>query len=299
MSTGVDRRRPFAVFGGTGFLGRRVVSRLLRDGCRVRMVSRTPGAFDGMAGVETVVADIRDAAAVQRAVTGSGAVVNAVSLYAERNGLTFEEIHVHGARRLAEQAARASVPRLVHVSGMGSDPWSSDRYIRARGRGEAAVCEGFGAPVLLRPAPMIGAGGGLLSSLLQLVNLPVVPLFGRGDTRLAPAVAEDVAAAVAHAMQYGGPEGPYQLAGPRSYTYRELVAVVAEAKSRKPFMVPVPFPVWSGLARLAEWLPEPPLTRHQVALMRHDKVAAGKGLPALGVTPRPLEDVLENTAAGT
>ena len=73
------------------------------------------------------------------AVAGAFGVVNAVSLYVERGSETFHAVHVEAARRVAAQAQRAGVERLVHISGIGSDPASSSLYIRKRGEGELAA----------------------------------------------------------------------------------------------------------------------------------------------------------------
>ena len=110
------------VFGGTGFLGRRLVQRLVADGARVRVAVRHPEAARsalGAAGLEAVTvlrADVRDRASVAAAIAGADAAVNAVSAYVETAGVTFEAVHVHGAETAAREAA-AAVGRFVLVSG--------------------------------------------------------------------------------------------------------------------------------------------------------------------------------------
>src|SRR5258705_1960661 len=81
-------------------------------------------------------ADINDEGQVAAAIAGSYGVVNAISLYRERGRETFHPMHVRAAERLARQAQRAGVARLVHVSGIGADVRSGSRYIRSRGEGE-------------------------------------------------------------------------------------------------------------------------------------------------------------------
>jgi hypothetical protein len=75
------------VFGGTGFLGRRIVRHLLDHGFQVRIASRYPGwvgsASRADAGPETTKADIHDETTVAAALFGADGAVNAVSLYVE------------------------------------------------------------------------------------------------------------------------------------------------------------------------------------------------------------------------
>src|SRR5450631_737937 len=98
-------RGKVTVFGGTGFLGHRVVQRLLERDFSVRVASRHPERTaalfpDVQLGIESIHADINDdrsvaaAAAVAAAVAGVEGVVNAVSLYVERGQETFHSVHV-------------------------------------------------------------------------------------------------------------------------------------------------------------------------------------------------------------
>ena len=306
---GPGRGRTVAVFGGTGFLGRRVVRRLLGYGFRVRVASRHPERApppppgpDG-AGAEAVGADVRDEAAVASALAGASAAVNAVGLYAERGGRdTFRAVHVEAAARIARLARAAGVQRLVHVSGIGADPASASGYIRARGEGEAAVREAFPGATLVRPSVMFGPDDRFLTTLARLLrSLPVYPLFGRGRTRLQPVHVEDVAEAIARIVAGAAGAGHpcYELGGPRVYSYAELLRVVADRTGARARLVPVPFALWEALAFLAGFAPGAPLTRGQVALMRRDNVASSglPGLRELGVAPAALEDVVPAVAA--
>src|SRR5215471_19638218 len=126
------------VFGGTGFLGRRVVRHLREAGDTVRIASRHPGPVENN-GVEQIVTDVHDTRSVEAAVAGADGVVNTVSLYVEHGSETFWSVHVEGAAQVARAARRAGVKRLVHLSGIGASTTSASRYIRSRGEGEEAV----------------------------------------------------------------------------------------------------------------------------------------------------------------
>jgi uncharacterized protein YbjT (DUF2867 family) len=289
--------RIVTVFGGTGFLGRRVVEALARRGCTVRVAARRPERSGETAGnVRRMTVDVRDGRAVARAVEGAAAVVNAVSLYRESRNVSFSEIHVDAARRVAESAREHNVPRLVHLSGIGSDPGSSSPYIRARGEGEVAVRDAFTAATLFRPSAMFGPDDPLITALLHVTRLPVVPLFGHGNTRLQPVFVGDVAEAAARLVTgHAYPEPIYELGGPDVFTYRELVGLTLRATGRRRPLVPVPFAVWEAMAAGAQLLASPPITEEQVALMKKDNVANGDlpGLGTLGIEPRQLEAELK------
>jgi uncharacterized protein YbjT (DUF2867 family) len=283
------------VFGGTGFLGRRVVRHLRESGAALRIASRHPGRTEGD-GVERIAADAHDVRAVEAAVAGADGVVNAVSLYVERGSATFRSVHVEAAARVASAARRAGVKRLAHLSGIGADAASSSPYIRSRGQGEAVVQAAFPGAVIIRPAVMFAPDDGFLTTILWLLRLlPAYPMFGDGRAKLQPVYADDVAAAIAQVLrQSETPHRLYELAGPRVYSYAELLRTIAREAGLRPVLMRVPFALWYALAGFAEILPRPPLTRNQVELMQVDTVASDRpGFRELGISPRSLEEELE------
>jgi uncharacterized protein YbjT (DUF2867 family) len=295
--------RSVAVFGGTGFLGRRIVRHLLDHSFAVRVISRhrqqnASGTGDQTSRIKSVRADVNDEESVAAAVAEAFAVVNAVSLYAERGDQTFASVHVEAAARVARHAQQSGARRLVHVSGIGADPASGSRYIASRGQGEVAVRREFPAAVIVRPAVMFGSDDAFLTPLMRLMRiLPVFPMFGRGGTRLQPSWVEDVGEAIARVLNAPAPEGDYELAGPQIYTYESLLRTVGEYCGFRRVFLPVPFAWWQGLALVAERLPRPPVTRNQVELMEVDTVASRDcpGFRSLGITPRRIETVLAAT----
>jgi uncharacterized protein YbjT (DUF2867 family) len=286
------------VFGGTGFVGRRLVRALRESGTRVRIVSRHSALAAGEDdAIERITADAHDDRAVETAVAGADAIVNAISLYVEHGTDTFHSVHVDAARRIAGAARQAGVRRFVHISGIGANAASSSPYIRSRGEGEAAVQAAFPAAVIVRPAVMFAADDAFLTVILRLLrSLPAYPIFGDGRTRLQPVYADDVAMAIAQILRQSPKPYPvYELAGPRVYSYEELLRTIARIAGLRPVLMRVPFPLWDALAGLAEMLPRPPLTRNQVELMQVDTTASENlpGFRALGISPRSLEDELE------
>jgi uncharacterized protein YbjT (DUF2867 family) len=284
------------VFGGTGFLGRRVVRHLCEFGATVRVVSRHPRQAEGD-DVKQITAAAHDERSVEVAVAGADGVVNAISLHVEHGNDTFHSVHVEAAARIASVAWRVGAKRLVHISGIGADAASPSPYIRSRGGGEVAVQAAFPRAVIVRPAVLFAPDDGFLTTILRLLRvLPAYPIFGDGRTRLQPAYADDVAAAITQVLRQSKRPYPiYELAGPRVYSYEELVRTIARTAGLRPVLMWTPFAFWGAVAGLAEILPRPPLTRNQVELMQIDTSASDNlpGFRELGISPRSLEEELE------
>ena len=286
------------VFGGTGFLGRRVVRHLRDKGLSVRVASRHPRASGHDPEIQPIAADICERQSIATAIEGAFGVVNAVSLYVERGTDTFQVVHVAAVERLAAEARKAGVARFIQVSGIGADAASSSPYIRARGQGEQAVRAAFASASVVRPAVMFGPDDAFLNTLVRLLRrLPVYPMFGRGTTRLQPAAVEDVGEMIAKLMQRTAAEAvTVECGGPRVYTYEELVRTIARAANVNRMLVQVPFAAWHAVAWVCELLPSAPVARNQVELMEIDTVASADvpGFADFGISPRPLEEVLQS-----
>jgi len=294
--------RIITVFGGTGFLGRRIVRHLRRCGFAIRIASRHPDRAERLFALDdpklqSVEANIHDEGSVAEAVAGAYAVVNAVSLYIEQGRETFHSVHVESAQRLAAQARKAEVKRFAHVSGIGADATSPSLYIRKRGEGELAVRAAFADSTLVRPAVMFGPDDAFLTTIVKLLSrLPSYPMFGRGLTKLQPAYVEDVAEAIVRALQRTNIHAAtFEFGGPRVYSYEELLRTVALEASLKSRLIPIPFAAWHVLAWFAEMLPRPLITRSQVELMQVDTVASPEmpGFRELGITPVAVEEILQ------
>ena len=86
----------------------------------------------------------------------------------------------------------------------------------------------------------------------------------------------------------------YEFGGPQIYRFKVLLELLLTALNRQRVLIPIPFALAEMQAALLEWLPNPPLTRDQVRLLKTDKVVRGvePTLSDLGVQPRPLDEFL-------
>jgi uncharacterized protein YbjT (DUF2867 family) len=290
------------VFGGAGFVGRYIVQRLARAGWRIRVPQRNPDAalflkpLGDVGQIVPMAANIRNELSVRRAVEGAGAVFNLVGILSERGRQSFDAVHREGAERIARLAAEMGAERLMHVSALGADPQSPSAYARSKAAGEAAVRAAFAGATLLRPSIVFGPEDDFFNRFARLARLmPALPLIGGGKTRFQPVYVGDVADAMVAALADPKTMGQiFELGGPQTYSFRELMEILLAEIRRKRWLVPVPFPIAALQGAVLSLLPNPPLTRDQVKLLKRDNVVSGlfPGLIELGVRPTALEPVI-------
>jgi NADH dehydrogenase len=293
------------VFGGSGFLGRHVVSALARRDYRIRVAVRRPELAGhlqplGKVGqIHAVQANLRYPASVEAAMRDADVAINLVGILAEGGAQKFDAVQAKGAGAIATAAAAVGA-RMVHVSAIGADANSPARYARTKAAGEQAVLAAVPGAVIFRPSVVFGPEDQFTNRFAALARVsPVVPLVG-ADTKLQPVYVGDVATAVAMAVDGCAKAGAtYELGGPELLTMREIIELILKTIDRRRMLVELPFGLASLQAMLLQFAPGGlKLTPDQVALLRVDNVvsaaakAAGLTLPGLGITPDSLQAVI-------
>jgi uncharacterized protein YbjT (DUF2867 family) len=294
-------RKVATVFGGSGFLGRYVVKRLLADEYIVRVPVRDPESAMSLRPMGRVgqlvplYATLTDPATIARGVEEAELVVNLVGILAEHRAGDFERIHADGAGLVAAAASRAGAQRLVHVSAIGASPDSVSRYASSKGRGEVAVRRAFPAATILRPSIVFGAEDKFFNRFGRMAQtLPFLPVIC-GNARFQPVYVGDVADAVHVALTQPGHEGLiYELGGPEVISFRDLLRAILTITQRHKPLIEVPYAVAKLQAAIAEHLPGKPFTRDQLLLLRSDNVVTpgSPGLAELGIAPTSYELVV-------
>jgi len=212
---------------------------------------------------------------------------------------------IDGAGAIARAAASLGVGALVHISGIGADAASRNRYISSKGLGETAAREAFPGAIVLRPSVVFGPEDDFLNRFAALARvLPILPLFGGGETKLQPVYVGDVALAVARALDGAAAGTTYELGGPEAMTLREAIERTLDVIERRRALLPLPFALsrllaatteFAGAASLGVFPKTLTTTRDEIELLRHDNVvsaaaiAEGRALSDLGVVPQGVE----------
>ena len=278
-----------ALLGGTGLVGRALAARLARAGVAVRVAARHAETAEGLPeGVTALSADVLDAAAMRRAMAECEAAVYLPGLVHGRSRRVFHDVHVRGAQSCADIARGLGLKRFVYLSALGAAAGAPAWSDQTKAKGEQEVARAFPGAVVVRPSLVLGLEDHFSTHMLDLMRrLPVLPVVGPG-TRVQPVRIDDLADALQSLLQGPLEAGPViQAAGPRVWTMIELLEALRERSGVRCRLLGLPEAVAVMLAVVAERLPESPLCRDQVRLMRTDKIADGglADLTALGVVP--------------
>ena len=222
------------VFGGTGFLGRYVINRLGKMGCRVvvpfrgdEIMVRHLKPMGDLGVVNFFDMSIRDPDQIEEAVAGSNIVINLLGKHFETSRWKFQDVHSTFPSVLGTICAEQGVERLVHVSALGASASSPSAWARSKAVGEENVRAAFPEATILRPAPVFGDEDRLLNRIAKLSRaFPVLPLVD-GDAQQQPLFCDDFAKALVEAATNRECAGKtYSLCGPKVYTNLQMAEYV-------------------------------------------------------------------------
>lgn len=275
------------VTGATGYVGGRLVPRLLAAGYRVRLLVRDAGKLDSRPWrtnprVEIVEGDVADPAALRRAMHACRIAYYLVhSMIAA--GRDYRERDRRLASGFAAEAERAGLARIVYLGGLGETGSGLSEHLASRREVEAALAGGRVPVTVLRAAMIIGSGSASFEILRYLVErLPVMVTPRWVETPCQPIAIENALHALVQCIEVPETEGrTIDIGGPDIMTYRELMRIMAECLGlRRRIVVPVPVltpklsalwihlitPVGHRIARpLAEGLRNPVVCRDDAA----------------------------------
>lgn len=294
------------VFGGSGFLGRYVIRALVAKGWRVRAAVRNPHTahelkvIGDVGQVQLMQANLRFPNSVTQAVQGADAVVNLVGVLFEAGRQSFEALHATAPDTIGAACTAANIRNVCHVSAIGADVDSESDYARTKGEGESNLRALIPTADILRPSIVFGTEDEFFNRFAKMTAFaPALPLIGGGQTKFQPVFVEDVAMAVAESVTRGTTGTTYELGGPKTYTFKELLRFMLDTIDKKRLLLPVPWFAANMMGfggELSGALPfvEPFLTRDQVKNLKVDNLVAedAVGFEAFNIQPKTVEAIV-------
>jgi uncharacterized protein YbjT (DUF2867 family) len=288
--------------GATGLVGSALLRRLVADGQAVRCLVRDPRRLGPQrVRVQIALGDLTDPPSFRNAMRGVDTVVHlAVSIRDQPRG-SIEELAAIATWRMVEAAERAGVRRFVFFSALGASEHHRARLFRAKALAEQAVWAAEMHSTVMAPSLVYAPGDPWLTLLERLSLLPVMPVSGSGVAVCQPIWAEDVADCVMASLRSSerggaGTNERYELAGPQTLTYNDMIAIVLRSLRRERPLAHVPTPLVSRALRLVERIAgeRAPATWDEAELQEANMVCrrGAADVEAFGVKPQPMAAVL-------
>lgn len=293
------KKRDICVLGGTGFVGRHLVNQLVKEGYRVRLLTRNRERHRDLLvwpGVEMIEANIHDAQVLHKYFDGCGTVINLAAVLNEKRHGDFHIVHVDLPRKVVQACMAQGVRRLLHMSALNANVRGLSNYLRSKGEGEGLVhsASAHGLQVTsFRPSVIFGPKDHLFNRFAQMLRFsPLVPV-PCADARFSPIFVGDVAHCFMAALHDHVTIGQrYDLCGPNSYTLQQLMEYTAQVLGVHRRIIGLGPTASRVMASLMEFFPGKPLTRDNYLSMKIDNVCQGEFPAIFGTHRTTLEAVV-------
>ncbi|MBN2560426.1 MAG: SDR family oxidoreductase [Phycisphaerae bacterium] len=243
----IQEEKPVLVTGASGYIGGRLVSRLLAAGHHVRCLVREPRKLDsrpwaGHPRVEAVRCDVSDRETLVQAMSSCGpayylvhSMMTAGPAYRERDRML--------AVTFAEAAAAERLERIIYLGGLGETGGQLSEHLASRREVENALASSSVPVTVFRAAMIIGSGSASFEILRYLVErLPVMITPRWVSTDAQPIAVQNVLHYLVECLRCPATVGrTIDIGGAEIMTYREIMQVMANALGlRRRLIIPVP-----------------------------------------------------------
>ena len=287
------------IFGGSGFVGLELVSLLCKAGYRIKIFSRNAPSnkslylIGELGQVTSFSGNVNNANEVERFIIGCDIVINLVALFYEFGKQNFKNIHIDAPILIAKYSNKHKIKHLIHISDRWADENSISESSKSRGIAERSVKEIFNKTTIVRLDVLFGKNDGLFFRFSKIITLlPIIPLPLGSRAIFAPLFVKDVSLAIKKIIENKNFHGKsFELFGPKSYSWNELMKYFQKTIKSKIYLVPIPIFLLSIPAFFLSYLPNPLITVDQ---LRRFKVKISHNsenfvLDDLNIKPSTLE----------
>lgn len=286
------------VLGGSGFVGSAIVAKLDAAGYQVKVLTRrreTAKHLFLLPNVQVEECNVLDYHTLNVALRGADAVINLIGILHQSHHLSFNNIHHQLPAQLAKICADLGVKRLVHMSSLGADKAAPSQYLRSKAAGEAAILELKGKlnTTIFRPSIIFGRDDRFINLFASLIKLLPAIMLAKPNAKFQPVWVEDVASCFVNSLENTDTYGKtYELAGPKVYTFRELIQTIMDTLRIKRPIIGLSDKLSYAQAFMMEWLPIKLMSRDNVRSMEVDNVSTQPFPGIFNVTPTALEAII-------
>lgn len=286
------------VFGAAGFLGSHLVARLAKHGTitvvpyREEMKKRHLKVAGDLGVVNFLEFDLRNIKSIEDSVKHSDIVFNLIGREYETKNFSYHDVHVEGAKRVAEAVEKFNVPRLVHVSAFNADINSPSVFNQTKALGEKIVREIVPDATIVRPSPMYGNGDKFLNKIAAQTRV-----FTSNENKelIRPVNVVDVAAALERIGYDDATAGKtFELFGPEEMTMAAVHELVQNATNTEIRQFNLPKKLHQAFAAATQYIYWPTLCPDQIERMFINQVVDKNAstFADLGIQPAQLEKLV-------
>ncbi len=290
--------KQICVLGGSGFVGSAIIAKLDAAGYSVKVLTRRRDNAKHLLllpNVQVEECNVLDYQALNGALRGADAVINLIGILHQSRRLSFNAVHHQLPAQLAKICEDLNIKRLIHMSSLRAGKNAPSQYLQSKGAGEAALLAQHNQLniTIFKPSIIFGRGDSFINLFASMIRMLPVVMLAKPNAKFQPVWVEDVASCVVACMENAATYGQtYELAGPKVYTFRELLqTVMATLQVQRP-IIGLNDSLSYAQAFVIELLPIKLMSRDNIRSMEVDSTSAEPFPAIFNLAPSSLETII-------
>lgn len=216
------------VLGGTGFVGRHLISRLANQGYKIKVLTRNPQKYRDLYVLPSIIiakVNVHDVKTLIEHFTGYDVIINLIGILYETTNQSFQHLHVELVSNILEACRSVGIKHILHMSALNASTTSPSNYLRTKANGEQLLLSEDSIRVTcFRPSVIFAPDDNFYNRFAHIVKIFPVLLLACPHAKFAPVYVGDVVRVFEIILEnkYMGSK-IYELCGPRVYSLREIV----------------------------------------------------------------------------
>jgi uncharacterized protein YbjT (DUF2867 family) len=295
------------IFGGSGFIGRSLIAKLLKQNFRIKIITRDlekSSYLKTFAGPDILSLqewNYNDFSKLDEIFIKNSIIINLVGILAERKKGDFQKYHRNLAYEIAKKCHEFEVKSLVHLSALGVEKATSSNYAKSKLEGEKLVIKSFPQATILRPSVIFGENDNLFNRFKKMIRFSqFVPIIQNGKTKFQPIYVEDIVDIICKAISNDFFQGKiYEIGGDKIYSFKHLFELVGYYCNKELKFNNLPFYQAKILAFFLEIFTKDILTRDQIELLKTDNILSDNSFKKdFNINPKSVEEIVPNYIYG-
>mgnify|MGYP001260380947 FL=1 len=290
------------VAGGSGFLGKSLISILAKSNHKIKIFCRNHEQAKSLkilgepGQIIIVRGNINNKDDVEDFVKGCDVIINLVAVFFEYGSQNFKNIHILAPKILAIAAKNAGVKNFIQISNIGADKNSISKSLKSRRHGELEIKKVYPNSTIVRPSLIFGENDAFFYRFEKMSKfLPFLPLIDGGENLFQPVFVNDVSLAISKIIEQPNLHGHiYELGGPKIYSFKELIKYLLVTINRKRILINFNGNLLFIPALIMSYYPFPVITPDQIKTLKLDNIidTKNKTFKHLKIIPFELEKIM-------
>lgn len=268
-------KETIVIFGGTGFIGKDITQKLLKQGHKIKIFSKNPDEAGelktnaSLGQLESHYIDITNEESIKGAITGADSVLNLIGIKSGSKK-DFFLTHVMFPKLLAKSIKTLKIKKLIHFSSIGVDKIYDSGYAHSKYEGDQCIHIEARHSVVVRPSLVFGQGDHFIHKLYYIsLNYLLLPVAS-SSAETKPVFLGDVSKSILEILEnYDSYKGKViDIVGEKSYSMKSIIELIQSSIGKKINFLPLPNPIYRGYVLLSRLLPDHVMSKENTHLLR-------------------------------